>query len=127
MPAAVRPASSLLTPLLVPVRDRLGLAEIALLYLVPVMAAAAIGGLWPALLAALAADLLVNFFFVPPYHTLLVTSQNHVIVLIIYLLVAASFSVTVDLAARQRARPPAATLRPACWPKPPPAPSPRTP
>jgi K+-sensing histidine kinase KdpD len=93
----------LLTALLVTVRDRLGLAEVALLYLVPVMAAAAIGGLWPALLVALAADLLVNFFFVPPYHTLLVSSQNHVIVLIIYLLVAASFSVTVDVAARQRA------------------------
>jgi hypothetical protein len=94
---------ALLTPLLVMVRDRLGLAEVALLYLVPVMAAAAIGGLWPALLVALAADLLVNFFFVPPYHTLLVYSQNHVIVLIIYLLVAASFSATVDIAARQRA------------------------
>jgi K+-sensing histidine kinase KdpD len=94
---------ALLTPLLIMVRDRLGLAEVALLYLVPVMAAAAIGGLWPALLVALAADLLVNFFFVPPYHTLLVDSQNHVIVLIIYLLVAASFSATVDIAARQRA------------------------
>src|SRR5215204_6064823 len=94
---------ALLTPLLVMVRDRLGLAEVALLYLVPVMAAAAIGGLWPALLVALAADVLVNFFFVPPYHTLLVDSQNHVIVLIIYLLVAASFSATVDIAARQRA------------------------
>jgi K+-sensing histidine kinase KdpD len=94
---------ALLTPLLVMARDRIGLAEVALLYLVPVIAAAAIGGLWPALLVALAADLLVNFFFLPPYHTLLVDNQNHVIVLIIYLLVAASFSATVDIAARQRA------------------------
>src|SRR5215217_4790608 len=94
---------ALLTPLLVMARDRIGLAEVALLYLVPVIAAAAIGGLWPALLVALAADLLVNFFFVPPYHTLLVDSQNHVIVLIIYLLVAASLSATVDIAAQQRA------------------------
>jgi K+-sensing histidine kinase KdpD len=70
---------ALLTPLLVMARDRIGLAEVALLYLVPVIAAAAIGGLWPALLVALAADLLVNFFFVPPYHTLLVDSQNHVV------------------------------------------------
>jgi two-component system sensor histidine kinase KdpD len=56
---------ALLTPLLVMARDRLGLAEVALLDLVPVIAAAAIGGLWPALLVALAADLLVNFFFPP--------------------------------------------------------------
>jgi two-component system sensor histidine kinase KdpD len=56
---------ALLTPLLVIVRDRLGLAEVALLYLVPVMAAAAIGGLWPALLVALAVDLLGEFLLRP--------------------------------------------------------------
>src|SRR5215211_7768788 len=93
----------LLSILLVAVRDRLGLAEVALLYLVPVLAAAAVGGLWPALLVAIAADLLVNFFFIPPYHTLLVEDPQHVIVLVIYVLVAASVSIAVDVAARQRA------------------------
>ena len=93
----------LLSILLVAVRDRLGLAEVALLYLVPVLAAAAVGGLWPALLVAIAADLLVNFLFIPPYHTLLVEDPQHVIVLVIYVLVAASVSIAVDVAARQRA------------------------
>jgi len=93
----------LLSILLVAVRDRLGLAEVALLYLVPVLAAAAVGGLWPALSVAIAADLLVNFFFIPPYHTLLVEDPQHVIVLVIYVLVAASVSIAVDVAARQRA------------------------
>ena len=65
--------------------------------------AAAVGGLWPALLVAIAADLLVNFFFIPPYHTLLVEDPQHVIVLVIYVLVAASVSIAVDVAARQRA------------------------
>jgi two-component system sensor histidine kinase KdpD len=46
----------------------------------------------------------VNFFFVPPYHTLLVASPEHVTVLVVYVLVAASVSVAVDLAARDRAR-----------------------
>jgi K+-sensing histidine kinase KdpD len=95
---------AVLTAALVPARGHLGIAEVVLLYLVPVLAAAAIGGLWPALLAAVAADVTVNFFFVPPYHTLLVASPEHVTVLVVYVLVAASVSVAVDLAARDRAR-----------------------
>jgi K+-sensing histidine kinase KdpD len=94
----------IVTVLLVPARGHLGIAEVVLLYLVPVLAAAAIGGLWPALLAAVAADMVVNFFFVPPYHTLLVASPEHVTVLVVYVLVAASVSLAVDLAARDRAR-----------------------
>ena len=93
-----------LTLSLIPWRGNLGLAEIALLYLVPVVAAGAIGGMWAGLPAALGADLLVNFFFVPPYHTLLADRREHVIVLVVYILVAASVSLAIDLAARQRAR-----------------------
>jgi two-component system sensor histidine kinase KdpD len=95
---------AIVTALLVPARGHLGLAEVVLIYLVPVLAAAAIGGLWPALLAAVAADVVVNFFFVPPYHTLLVASPEHVTVLVVYVLIAASVSLAVDLAARDRAR-----------------------
>jgi K+-sensing histidine kinase KdpD len=95
---------AVVTAVLVPARGQLGLAEVVLLYLVPVLAAAAIGGLWPALLAAVTADVVVNFFFVPPYHTLLVASPEHVTVLVVYLLVAVTVSLAVDLAARDRAR-----------------------
>jgi two-component system sensor histidine kinase KdpD len=93
-----------LTTLLAPTRPTLSLASVALLYLVPVVAAAAIGGVWPALAAAVAADLLVNFFFIPPYQTFVVESRDHVIVLVVYVLVAAAISVAVDVAARQRER-----------------------
>ena len=93
-----------LTALLAPNRAALSLAGVALLYLVPVVAAAVIGGIWPALAAAMGADLLVNFFFVPPYHTLVVESRDHVIVLVVYVGVAAAVSVAVEVAARQRAR-----------------------
>ena len=93
-----------LTALLVPTRAALSLAGVALLYLVPVVAAAAIGGVRPALAAAVCADLLVNFYFVPPYHTLVVENRDNVIVLLVYVVVAAAVSLAVEVAARQRAR-----------------------
>jgi K+-sensing histidine kinase KdpD len=93
-----------LTALLAPTRPALSLASVALLYLVPVIAAAAIGGVWPALAAAVGADLLVNFFFIPPLHTLVVQNRDHAIVLVVYVLVAAAVSIAVDVAARQRER-----------------------
>jgi len=93
-----------LTALLAPTRTTLSLASVALLYLVPVVAAAVVGGVWPALAAAVGADLLVNFYFVPPYHTFVVENRDHVIVLVVYVLVAAAVSVAVDVAARQRER-----------------------
>jgi two-component system sensor histidine kinase KdpD len=89
--------------LLVPAWEHLSLASITLLYLVPVVIAAVAGGVWPGLAAAVAADLLVNFFFVPPYHTLTVEHGDNVIVLVVYIAVAATVSVAVDIAARQRA------------------------
>jgi K+-sensing histidine kinase KdpD len=95
---------ALLTAVLVPNRSQLGLGAAALLYLVPVVATAMVGGVGPALVAAVAADLLVNFFFVPPYHTLVVESGEHVVVLVVYVLVAAAVSAAVDVAARQRVR-----------------------
>ncbi|MBO0868358.1 MAG: DUF4118 domain-containing protein [Micromonosporaceae bacterium] len=93
-----------LTALLVPARASVSLSSVALLYLVPVVAAAAIGGVWPALAAAVGADLLVNFFFIPPYHTFVVASGQHVVVLVIYVLVASAVSFAVEVAARQRVR-----------------------
>jgi two-component system sensor histidine kinase KdpD len=93
-----------LTALLAPTRAALSLAGVALLYLVPVVAAAAIGGIRPALAAAVGADLVVNFFFVPPYHTLVVESRDNVVLLVVYVLVAAAVSLAVEVAARQRAR-----------------------
>jgi len=94
----------LLTGVLLTVRQDVSLASVVLLYLVPVVAAAAVGGVRPALATAVGADLLVNFLFIPPYHTLVVESGQHVIVLVVYVLVATAVSLGVDLAARHRAR-----------------------
>ena len=95
---------TMLTAVLGPGRPHVSLASVALVYLVPVVAAAALGGVWPAMLTALGAELLVNFFFVPPYRTLVVQSGDHVVVLVVYVLVAAALSVAVEVAARRRAQ-----------------------
>jgi two-component system sensor histidine kinase KdpD len=91
------------TLLLAPHRDAVSLAGVALLYLIPVVAAAAVGGPWPALAAVAGADLLVNFFFIPPYHTFVVETRDQAIVLAVYVLVAAAVAAAVEMAARQRA------------------------
>jgi two-component system, OmpR family, sensor histidine kinase KdpD len=90
-----------LTAALAAGRSPPALPSITLLYLVPVVAAAVIGGVWPALAAAATADLLVNFFFIPPYHTFVVQSRDHVLVLVVYVLVAAVVSLAVEVAASQ--------------------------
>ena len=84
-------------------RGPASLTTAALLYLVPVVVVAVVGGVWPALAAAVASDALLNWFFVPPYHTFTVESRENVLALLIYVLVAVSVSLAVDLAARQRA------------------------
>ncbi|MFB9442915.1 PAS domain-containing sensor histidine kinase [Dactylosporangium vinaceum] len=90
------------TLVLEPLRTHVSLASVTLLYLIPVAATAAAGGLWTALGAAVAADLVVNFFFVPPLHTLGVASVDNVVVLIVYMLVAAAVAVAIKTAGRAR-------------------------
>ena len=92
-----------LTAVLLPARADLSVASVTLLYLVPVVATAVAGGIWPALASALVADLLVNFFFIPPYHTLVVESRDNAIALVVYILTAAVVAVAVDVAPRQQA------------------------
>jgi len=64
-----------------------------------VLLAAATGGLRPAIGAAIAADLLVNWFFVPPYRTLAVETRDNLVALVVYLLVAAAAGIAVDATA----------------------------
>jgi hypothetical protein len=91
------------TAALVGVRDDLELASVVLIYLVIVVAVAVVGGVWPALAAAVTSDLLVNFFFVPPFHTFTVESRDNLITVMVYVAVAITVSLAVNLAARQRA------------------------
>lgn len=91
-----------LTWLLVAVRDAITLESALLLYLLLVVVVALLGGAAPGLVAAVIADLLVNYFFVPPYRTLHIASRDHVIALFTFVVVAAVVSVLVELASRRR-------------------------
>ena len=90
-----------LTPAVVAVRDRVDLGSTLLVFLLLVVLVAVIGGPWPALTAAVAAFVLVNYFFTPPLHTLRIDSTNNLFTLVVFLVVAAVVSgVVVVLAAR---------------------------
>jgi two-component system, OmpR family, sensor histidine kinase KdpD len=77
------------------------LGNISLLYLVPVMFAAATFGVRAGLFAGLAASLAYNFFFLPPTGTLTVNNPENVISILVLLGVAV---VTSQFAARVRAQ-----------------------
>ncbi|MCD5317279.1 DUF4118 domain-containing protein, partial [Kineosporia babensis] len=91
----------LLTLLLIQLRDQVSLDSDVLLYMAAVVVVALIGGLWPALLAALLGTLLLNFYFAPPLHGLSIASGENVLALAVFLVVAVAVSATVDRAARR--------------------------
>jgi len=93
----------LLTAALVAARDRLSYATPVLLVLSVVVATALVGGLRPAVPAALAGALSLNYYFTPPVHELTVERPQDLLVLGVYLAVAVSVSLVVDLAARRTA------------------------
>lgn len=80
-------APSALTVGLLQVRDDIDISSVLLLFLLTVLAGAAVGGLGPALAAAVLGFLLVNWFFTPPYHTLAVEHLDNVLALFVFLLV----------------------------------------
>ena len=91
-----------LTAVLVPAPG-LALESVLLLYLLAVVVVAVVGGVLPALLAAVVSFLLANWYLTPPFRTLAVGSTAEVIDLVVFLLVALTVSITVDVAARRRA------------------------
>ncbi|WP_432543162.1 DUF4118 domain-containing protein [Kineococcus sp. SYSU DK002] len=70
-------------------------------FLVVVVAAALIGGVLPALAAALVGSLAVNWFFTQPVHQFTIAQPANAVALVVFLLVAVAVSSTVDKAARR--------------------------
>ena len=99
------PSPSLLPPLLTlaltPFRDELNLVSDMLLFLLLTVVVALVGGLAPALIAAVAGSALLNYYFTPPLHTLTISETNNTLALLVFVLVATLVSSTVDLAARR--------------------------
>ncbi|MGV9327736.1 DUF4118 domain-containing protein [Streptosporangium sandarakinum] len=90
-----------LTAVLVPFRDRLALPSEILLFLTAVVGVALVGGMWPAITAAVLGSMLLNYFFTPPIHTLTIHSLENLFALVVFVLVAAVVSAVVALAARR--------------------------
>ncbi len=91
----------LLTLTLAHIGSAVALPSILLIYLVVVIGVAAIGGLLPALAAAVASFLLVNWYFTPPLHTFSIGEGENLLQLIVFLGVAAGVSALVELSARR--------------------------
>ena len=94
-------ALPLLTLALVAARPSLDPADDLLIYLVVVVATAVVGGFWPAVLAAVASSLLVNWYFTPPLHTFTIGEPKNLLALLLFVTVAVAVSSVVHLAARR--------------------------
>lgn len=81
-------AYGMLTAALAPFLGGEAILDVALVYLLLTLVVASLWGYWVGLVAAIAADLLVNFFFVPPLHTFTVQKPANVAALFIFLAVA---------------------------------------
>jgi len=91
-----------LTGALFAARAQLHLDGVLLIYLLAVVVVAVVGGLWPALLAAVGSFLLANWFMTAPYYTFRVNGSDQLVELVVFVVTAVLVSVTVDVGARNR-------------------------
>ncbi len=65
------------------------------------IAVALVGGLWPAVLAAVWGSLLLNYFSAPPVRTLAISDPQNLLTLMLFVAVSAAVAVAVDRSARR--------------------------
>ena len=102
-------AAAIITPLalaavLTQFRGQLNLTSQVIVFLVALVAIARLGGLLPALLAAVSSSLLLNYYFIPPIHQFTIASPNNIFALAAFVLVALTVASVVDTAGRQSRR-----------------------
>ena len=91
----------LLTVLLTGHPLHLALADELLIFLTAVVAVAVVGGFWPALAAAVAASLLLNWYFTRPFHTFTIAEPDNLLALLLFVAVAVAVASVVHVAARR--------------------------
>ena len=97
-------AIPLLTFFLTLVRRPETLVSDVLAFQLLVVIVALVGGIWPAMTAAVIAGFCLDFFFVVPFYTVRIADPSHLITLVIFLVVAVLVSLVVDRSAsRSRA------------------------
>jgi K+-sensing histidine kinase KdpD len=72
----------------VPLREHMHNANVALVLVLPVLAAAAIGGRWAGAIGALVAAMVFDFFFTVPYQSLKINDGGDVVTLVLLVVVA---------------------------------------
>ncbi len=91
LPVVVTLVATLLGP-------SVGLTVQSLLFVAAIVVTAVVGGFWPALVAVVLSDLLLNYYFIAPVHTFRVEDLNSVAILLILLAVGALVSAVVHRA-----------------------------
>ncbi|MEO7124196.1 MAG: DUF4118 domain-containing protein, partial [Lacisediminihabitans sp.] len=91
----------LLTALLVVFRSNDAITTDVLSYQLLVIVVALVGGIWPALFAALLSGITLDFYFVEPLYTVTVDKPLHLLALALYVLNAVLVSYVVDQGARR--------------------------
>ncbi|HEY3831766.1 MAG TPA: DUF4118 domain-containing protein [Acidimicrobiia bacterium] len=84
---------------LVPFRDHIHNANVALVLVLPVLAAAVIGGRWAGAAGAVIAAMVFDFFFTIPYQSLKINSGSDVVTLVLFVVVAL---ITAEVGLRSR-------------------------
>ncbi|MFF1879302.1 ATP-binding protein [Leifsonia sp. NPDC058230] len=91
----------LLTWLLSTLRTADSMTSNVLSYQLLIVLVALVGGIWPALCAALLAGITLDFFFVEPLYTIRISEPLHLLAIVLFLVIATLVSLVVDLAARR--------------------------
>ncbi|MBO0822882.1 MAG: sensor histidine kinase KdpD [Actinobacteria bacterium] len=91
----------MLTVVLANLRGSINLTSDLLVFLAGVIAVALVGGFIPALLAALAGFLLLNYYFTPPTYQFTIAQTNNALALAIFAAVGLAVSSVVDTAAKR--------------------------
>jgi two-component system, OmpR family, sensor histidine kinase KdpD len=91
----------LITLMLANLRGHLNLTSDLLIFLVGVIAVALVGGLIPAVLAAVVGSLFLNYYFTPPFYTFNINEANNALALVVFVIVGIVVSKIVDDAARR--------------------------
>jgi two-component system sensor histidine kinase KdpD len=91
----------LISLLLANLRADLNLTSDVLIFLAGVIGVALVGGLVPAVIAAIAGSLLLNYYFTPPLYTFNISEANNALALVVFVIVGIVVSTIVNDAARR--------------------------